>query len=64
MANNLTRERKLRVERNIYTFKVIEYIGFPQSLEDLHSLFALINIKKPLLINHVFWSTCKKIPAS
>ncbi|KAI7903722.1 uncharacterized protein BX663DRAFT_485824 [Cokeromyces recurvatus] len=46
--------------KGIYTFKEIAYIRFPQSLEDLPSLFTLINIKNLLEINHIFWSICKK----
>jgi hypothetical protein len=46
--------------KGIYTFKEIAHIHFPQSLEDLPSLFTLINIKNLLEINHIFWSICKK----
>ncbi|CAO3703644.1 unnamed protein product [Rhizopus stolonifer] len=46
--------------KGIYTFKEIAHIRFPQSLEDLPSLFTLINIKNLLEINHIFWSICKK----
>lgn len=46
--------------KGVYTFKEIAHIHFPQSLEDLPSLFTLINIKNLLEINHIFWSICKK----
>lgn len=46
--------------KGIYTFKEIAHIHFPRSLEDLPSLFTLINIKSLLEINHIFWSICKK----
>lgn len=46
--------------KGIYTFKEIAHVRFPQSLEDLPSFFTLINIQKLLMVNHIFWNTCKK----
>ncbi|KAI8077892.1 uncharacterized protein B0P05DRAFT_491808 [Gilbertella persicaria] len=46
--------------KGIYTFTEIAHLRFPQSLDDLPSLFSMINIKKLLGINDVFWSLCKK----
>ncbi|KAI8888148.1 hypothetical protein K501DRAFT_173764, partial [Backusella circina FSU 941] len=36
------------------------HFRFPQSLDDLPSLFTMINIKKLLGVSDVFWSLCKK----
>ncbi|ORE07011.1 hypothetical protein BCV72DRAFT_206410, partial [Rhizopus microsporus var. microsporus] len=44
----------------IYTFKEITHLRFPQSLEDLLSHFTLINIKKLLGVNNVFWCCCRR----
>ncbi|KAI8884141.1 hypothetical protein K501DRAFT_271947 [Backusella circina FSU 941] len=46
--------------KGIYTFKEIAHVRFLQSLEDLPSFFTLINIQKLLMVNHIFWNTCKK----
>ncbi|CEG75933.1 hypothetical protein RMATCC62417_10904 [Rhizopus microsporus] len=46
--------------KGIYTFKEITHLRFPQSLEDLPSLFTLINIKKLFGINNVFWRYCRR----
>ncbi|KAG2213127.1 hypothetical protein INT47_011276 [Mucor saturninus] len=46
--------------KGIYTCKKIAHIRFPQSLEDLSPFFTLINIQKLLMVNHIFWDTCKK----
>ncbi|KAI9247264.1 hypothetical protein EDC94DRAFT_529108 [Helicostylum pulchrum] len=46
--------------KGIYTFKEIFHLRFPQSLEELPSLFTPINVKKLLEINNIFWNICKK----
>ncbi|KAG0176913.1 hypothetical protein DFQ28_006716 [Apophysomyces sp. BC1034] len=46
--------------KGIYTFTEITHFRFPQSLEDLPSFVTLVNIKKMLGINEVFWRLCKK----
>lgn len=42
------------------TFNEIGHLRFLQPLEDLPLLFTMINIKKLLGINHVFWSFCRR----
>lgn len=46
--------------KGIYTFKELSHLRFPQSLEELPSLFTPINIQKLLEVNNVFWNICKK----
>ncbi|KAG1450887.1 hypothetical protein G6F46_011695 [Rhizopus delemar] len=46
--------------KGIYTFIEIAHFRFPQSLDDLPSLFTMINIKKLLGVSDVFWSLCRK----
>ena len=48
--------------KGIYTFIEIAHFRFPQSLDDLPSLFTMINIKKLLEVSDVFWSLCRKQP--
>lgn len=45
--------------KGIYIFNEIAHLRFPQSLEDLPSLFTMMNVKKFLGVNHVFWDFCK-----
>ncbi|KAI8976807.1 hypothetical protein BDB01DRAFT_727373 [Pilobolus umbonatus] len=44
--------------KGIYTFVEIAHFRFPQSLDDLPSLFTLVNIRKLLGVSDVFWSRC------
>ncbi|KAG1308547.1 hypothetical protein G6F64_005967 [Rhizopus arrhizus] len=44
----------------LYTFTEIAHLQFADSVENLPSFCTLVNIKKLLAINNVFWRYCKK----
>ncbi|KAI9023581.1 hypothetical protein CLU79DRAFT_827433 [Phycomyces nitens] len=48
------------VATGFYTFVEIAHLQFADSVESLTSFCTLINVKKPLAINDVFWRYCKE----
>ncbi|KAG2233534.1 hypothetical protein INT48_007136 [Thamnidium elegans] len=57
---NITFYLQQLTAKGIYTFIEIAHFRFPQSLDDLSSLFTMINIRKLLGVSDVFWSFCRK----
>ena len=48
------------VATGLYTFVGIAHLQFADSVENLPSFCTLVNIKKLLAINDVFWCYCKE----
>ncbi|ORX46732.1 hypothetical protein DM01DRAFT_1147056 [Hesseltinella vesiculosa] len=44
----------------VYTFVEIAHLQFTDNVENLPSFFTLVNVKKLLAINDVFWRYCKE----
>lgn len=57
---NITFYLQQLTAKGIYTFIEIAHLRFPQSLDDLPSLFTMINIKKLFGVSDAFWSLCRK----
>lgn len=48
------------VATGLYTFVEIAHLQFADSVENLPSFCTLMNVKKLLAINNVFWRYCKE----
>ncbi|KAI8335877.1 hypothetical protein BC941DRAFT_354975 [Chlamydoabsidia padenii] len=46
--------------KGIYTFVELDYVRFPQSLEDLPCFFTLATLGRLLKVHDCFWRHCKK----
>lgn len=48
------------VDTGLYTFVEIVHLQFADSVENLPSFYTLMNVKKLLAINNIFWRYCKE----